>query len=297
MINIGLILSKDFHEKDKWNCPLSYYFVEELKRQFSCIWIEDQNDYNNNINKVNALLHISPGFSSPTIDYHSHEHLKSFMILSDFHSEQWRQEYFIKNNIRYLLTFYPSPAKYHFSDIPQSKIIDYYWAVPNNLLANKVVNNNQDYLMIFGATNHEAYETRQWCKQFDFVKSFDNSGVENKVYTKEMYFDFLYKHDAIIASGSLQDKYKMLLPKYFEILSVGALLFAQYNDDLIFAGFKDGVNCIIFNKDNFEQKAKHYLANKNEYIGIRKNGIELIRERHTTEQRVREFKNMFWEGG
>ncbi len=124
---------------------------------------------------------------------------------------------------------------------------------------------------------------------FPFVESAENSGVENKMMTDEEYFIWLSKLDAAIAAGSLDKKYRLTLPKYFEILSAGSLLFAQETDDLYLLGFKDNENCIVFNRENFELKVRNYLKNPLQYLRLREKGKNLIIERHTQSKRLEEF--------
>ena len=93
------------------------------------------------------------------------------------------------------------------------------------------------------------------------------------------------QHNPLVGDG------KEPFIKYFETVAAGALLIGQYCQDLELLGFQDGYNCIIFNKENFKKKVKKYLINKKSYLEIRKQGIRLIKERHTIEKRVDDLKD------
>ena len=71
----------------------------------------------------------------------------------------------------------------------------------------------------YGGSNSEAYKDRNWCRTFPFVESSLNSGVENKIFTDEEYFEWLSKKDAAIAAVFLDKKYRLTVPRYFEIVS------------------------------------------------------------------------------
>jgi FkbM family methyltransferase len=91
--------------------------------------------------------------------------------------------------------------------------------------------------------------------------------------------------------------YQYVLLKVFEICSVGSCLLV---DDLIVEqlnelGFRDGVNCIICNKTNMQEKIDWILdkTNLEKVNKIRKAGMDLVRSKHSTEHRAIQFNSLF----
>jgi hypothetical protein len=91
-------------------------------------------------------------------------------------------------------------------------------------------------------------------------------------------------------------KYKYILLKVFEICSVGSLLLVEdsIKVELNKLGFQDSINCIMCNKGNLESKIKWILdvRHREEIDIIRKKGMHLVRNHHTTEDRAQKFNNI-----
>lgn len=288
----GLVLDIDFHLSNKWVVALTPYWMNAIINEFNCVIIRDQKDYDEYKDVLDVIISTSPGWSAPHIEYEKEKPKLKYIIIGDPHREQAeKQQYFVKNDFSYALVHYFNPAIFHLNKISKEKILHCAWPVSDELIAKTdIINRNQDKILIFGAAEHKAYETRNWCKNFDFVENFHYSGVENKELFGSPYFRWLEQFDAAIAAGSLEKKYQLVVPKYFEIASAGCLLFAQEAEDLKLLGFKDNINCIIFNKENFEEKARDYLRNKEGYLAIREAGRNLIRERHTVSKKIEWLK-------
>jgi hypothetical protein len=146
----------------------------------------------------------------------------------------------------------------------------------------------QSTIAVFGASQGDAYELRNWCRTQPGVTSHSESGVENKVRGSVGFFDWLGGFDAVIAAGSEDPVYRLTTPKYFEAAGAGCLLFAQATDDLDRLGFIDDVNCVVFTRDTFQQQADAYRADPldQRWLRLRHAGRELIRQRHTQSQRL-----------
>lgn len=90
--------------------------------------------------------------------------------------------------------------------------------------------------------------------------------------------------------------YKYVLAKVFEICSVGSLLLVEdtIKNELNDLGFFDNINCIFCNKNNLENKLKWILNDENRYLvdNIRKSGMELVRQQHTTKKRAKMFNDI-----
>jgi len=81
--------------------------------------------------------------------------------------------------------------------------------------------------------------------------------------------------------------------KIFEITSVGSLLLVEdkISSELNKLGFYDDINCIMCNNSNLLEKIQWILNpdNRNQVDKIRKEGMELTRRSHTTDNRVSLF--------
>lgn len=289
---IGLVLDLDFHLYNKWTVALTPYRINEIINELNCVIIENQKEYDKYKEKLDVIISEIPGFSAPYLKYDAQKPKLKYLVLGDPHYEsEKKQRYFLDNGFSYILAYYYNPFLYYFKIVPPEKILYFPWSVPEELVnKNKIETHNQDSLLIFGTTSHECYETRVWCKGFDFVKSTDYSGVERKGLTGKNYFDWLRQQDAVIAAHSLASQWRHVIAKYFEIPASGCLMFAQEAEDLELLGFEDNKNCVTFNKGNFEKKAKEYLNNRKAYIPIREAGRDLILERHTLSKRINWLK-------
>ncbi|MHA1342109.1 MAG: glycosyltransferase [Promethearchaeota archaeon] len=288
---IGLVLNLDSHIINKWLAGITRYYINGIIQDFNCIIIENQKSYNKYKEELDVIIAYEPGYGCPFIKYQRGKPDLKYIQFSDPHLDVTeRLKYILNNDFSYLLVIYYNPTIYHFKNFPKEKIVHFPWAIPE-IFINKgpIKNSNQDKIMIFGQTHEKIYETRRWCEKFKFVDSMPYSAI-NKVLNDIEYFRWLQNFDAIIAAGSLNPKYRLVMVKYFEIAASGALLFAQEAEDLDLLGFKDFQNCIIFNKKNFEKKAQDFLQNREDYLKIRENGRNLILERHTLQKRIEFLK-------
>ncbi|MFX1451706.1 MAG: glycosyltransferase [Promethearchaeota archaeon] len=291
---VGYVVSLDFHLRNKWLSAVTPYRINGIMNYFPSIVIETQKDYNKYKNKLDALITTEMGWSAPIIKYNKTKPPLKYIEMSDPQKyPRKREKYFYNNHFSYVLGYYYYPTLYHMKNLPKEFLLHFPWSVPDQFVnLNEIRSATQNYLMIFGAMNSEQYETRTWCKSFEFVRVSTNSGCRNKIFSDEDFFRWLINFDAMIAAGSLDPKYQLVVPKYFEIASVGSLLFAQEAKDLPLLGFKDNKNCITFNKANFEENAKEYLEykNKDKYLIIRDAGRNLILQRHTLSKRLEFLK-------
>ncbi len=292
---LGLVIDRRFHEENRWCSATTFHLVEALKSGFDCVYIQNQRDYEEKLGDVDLLISMEPGWASPVLELTRTQALRgklagipSYIFYSDPHANKWREDYFLKNGLDYVLSFYLAPFRHHFRRIQPAQLIHFPWAIPDCWISDApIVFRGQSKICCFGGQKGEAYELRNWCRSFEFVESATNSGVENKVMSESEYIDWLQKKDAAIAAGSDSPKYRLTVPKYFEIAAAGSLLFAQQTDDLALLGFEHKQNCIIFDRSDFEQLAKEYLTNPKSYLQIRQAGRELIRQRHSLSVRIK----------
>ncbi|NVM05309.1 MAG: glycosyltransferase family 1 protein [Candidatus Helarchaeota archaeon] len=288
---IGIIFNLNSHLDNKWIVGLTKYLINTIIRELTCILIENQHDYNHYKDYLDVIIALEPGFCGPFIKYEKGKPKLKYVITYDpWVDTNVKQRYFLEASFSFILVGYYNPALFHFKNISKEKIIHFPWAIPDNFINKKQIKTpTQDYIMVFGESRTNVYETRNWCKKFDFVKSHSRSGAY-KVVTGLDYFNWLAEFNAIIAATSLKPKFRHTVAKYFEIPASGALLFAQEAEDLALLGFKDNENCIIFNKENFKQKVYDYLENKVNYVKFMENGRKLILEKHTLSKRINFLK-------
>lgn len=81
------------------------------------------------------------------------------------------------------------------------------------------------------------------------------------------------------------------IAKYMEVLACNTLLLAPSNNDLSKLGFKDEINFVECNQENFYEKAMYYLENEHERKRIAYNGYQFVYENHSNRVRVAKFIN------
>ncbi|RMG44543.1 MAG: glycosyltransferase, partial [Acidobacteria bacterium] len=298
-MRLGLVLHREFHEQGRWVSALTPRLIDELCRRHEVCWIGDQRTYEAVLGDLDALFSCEPGWAAPKLDFSRTPALRaklaeipSYITFSDPHDNRWRERYFLRSGLGFVLGYYYEPTLRHFRRLPPERLVHFPWAVPDEWIGREpIVFRGQERIACFGASRHEAYTVRNWCRTFPFVDSRANSGVENKVMTDEEYAAWLATLDAAIAAGSDDPRYQLTTPKYFEIAAAGALLFAQWTPDLARLGFEHGVNCLVFDRGSFEVLAREYLARPEEFLPLREAGRELIRRRHSLSVRLDEWEH------
>lgn len=297
-LRLGLVLDREFHVQNRWTSLTTPALVNGILDRFDIRWMRNQADYESQLGEVDVLLSFEAGWGAPKLELtrtpalrEKLKSLPSYMCYSDPHDKKWREDY-VLNGLDFVLAFYDAPTRHHFRRLPAERLVHFPWAVPDFWIGRGPIEcRGTPQLTVFGASEHEAYALRNWCRAFPFVESCANSGCENKAMTEEGYLRWLASRDAIIAAGSDDPRYRLTTPKYFEIAAVGALLFAQETDDLEGLGFRHGDNCVVFNRANFEAQARDYLRAPREYLEIRGRGRELIRRRHGLSSRLAFLEN------
>jgi FkbM family methyltransferase len=287
---LGIIVDKKFHDERKWVVYSTFNLIQGLLKTYNSVIISSQQEYEKVKDQLTACYCTFPGWSSPFIKHDiSLPYTKGF-VLSDPHHEEaqkWVPDYIHDNKIDYVLAYYYYPTIYHYPHLKE-KIVHLPWTIPDEFASPKINSYGHKNLQVFGSVNHDAYSCRRWLHKFPFVAVDNNSGCENPKLDEVNYYKWLNNFDAIIAAGSLHNKYQLVTPKYFEIANSGALLFAQFCRDLTLNGFNNN-NCIIFDTDNFVEQANEYLKNSNKYFYLKVNSQKLIQERHLTSIRVNQI--------
>lgn len=83
-----------------------------------------------------------------------------------------------------------------------------------------------------------------------------------------------------------------IFAKQLEIPATGSLLISDYCEDMMKVGFVPGKNFVVVERNNVLDKIKYYLEYSNKFVGIRKEGMEFVRENHSVKNRVRELKTV-----
>lgn len=79
------------------------------------------------------------------------------------------------------------------------------------------------------------------------------------------------------------------IAKYFEVPACNTLLLASGSQELRDLGFIDGETFVEINEHSYKQKAFYFLEHEKERLQIARRGYELVKERHTTAIRARQF--------
>ncbi|CAK8716825.1 Glycosyl transferases group 1 [Candidatus Electrothrix aarhusensis] len=295
-LRLGLILQPDFYILEKSVCAITNPLIRALTKRFQTTLIYNQETYDQHCQHVDFLLSLEPKWAAPVLDWQRVGRFRKklpacpcYVMMSDPHSEQWRESYFLTNNLDYILALYYAPTCYHFKKTPLDRICHYPWAIPDEWVStSRIEYRGQKEVTIFGASGSNAYSTRNWCRKQKGVKSFAFSGVENKEMSDSDFFQWLASFDAVVAAGSEDKKYGLTTPKYFETMAVGSLLFAQKTDDLERLGLKDNDNCIVFSEENFLKRLNEYLTDpgNQQWLQIRSLGRALIERKHTINIRL-----------
>jgi len=154
-------------------------------------------------------------------------------------------------------------------------------------------------IFISGAICKSIYPLRYYIsndnKFNNYIEKLEHPSYNNYKHNviNENYYKKLNNYLCCFVDSSI---YNYILLKVFEICSVGSLLLVTetIEDKLNELGFYNNINCIFCNKDNLLNKIKWILNddNKNDINEIRKKGMDLVRQNHTTLHRSEKFNNI-----
>jgi hypothetical protein len=284
--DIVFVTSLDFYKNKKWQvATLWHSFVKEN----NAILCGSLISYKLFFRKKRYVVSLEPKYNAPSIKFSS-SHKKAIIFLSDSHSKEWLPEYLKNNNITDILTPYKKTLLYtgYASLLNESNIHSFPWSVPSHLTDNITISLKNNEVLGFGQTGSIVYDLRDWSFNTGLLVTFDYAGSGNYKFKGDEYFRWLRENfDACVVAMSSEKLYNYTVAKFFEIPSQGLLLFAFPSVDLEDFGFVDEVNCIFVNKDNFHEKIEKYKENPQKYFEIRKNGLELIKLKHTVSERLK----------
>jgi len=295
-LRLGLILDPEFYILERSVSAVTLPLIRAMTKRFDTSVAYDQASYDRISKDVDFLVSLEPKWAAPLLSWRQRglftrtlPDCPCYVMMSDPHIEQWREDYFLRERIDFILALYLAPTLRHFRRVQTDKVVHFPWFIPEEWIPTEAVKySGQKEIAIFGAAKGDAYVLRNWCRAQPGVKSFPNSGVENKLLTDAEFFRWLAQFDATIAAGSESPEYRLTTPKYFEAAAVGSLLFAQETDDLHALGFEDAQNCVVFTQSTFASKAAAYLASPGDpsCLRIRKAGKDLMLARHTIARRL-----------
>lgn len=147
-------------------------------------------------------------------------------------------------------------------------------------------------LLLMGATFSHIYPFRHYLLQQlksdpRFVyHSHPGYGIARMGIAGESYATTISRAKIFLTCDSI---HHFPLLKYFEVLACGTLLAAPASDELIDLGFIDGQTFVAIDETNFIEKLDYFLINDYHREQIIQSGLQLIRQKHTTEIRAKEM--------
>jgi len=126
------------------------------------------------------------------------------------------------------------------------------------------------------------YKLRTMCNSLEYV---DYGKMKNKQYKFKDYPTYLAQYQAAIAATTFYPT-----QKYWEIPAAGCLTFMEITEqnDGKFLGFKDGVNSIFINENNYQKKFQEYLndSQNSKWKDIAYAGREYVMENLTNRHAI-----------
>ena len=194
-------------------------------------------------------------------------------------------------NKPYIIKMYPNINNIKSFHIPYSAVNDFF--------INIKFNNNPIKKCFVSGAGGRAYPLRNFIKTnkniINYIETLNHPSYKKHTHNiiNEKYYQMLNKYICCFTDAS---DYKYILLKVFEICSVGSLLLVEdtIKYELNKLQFYDNINCIMCNKYNMEIKIKWIFNIKNIDVvnNIRKKGMELVRNKHTTKDRSTQFNKI-----
>lgn len=225
--------------------------------------------------------------------------LRCYLITDDFHKAKERKRLinYYENYIKIFCTYkIPFLNTYN---IDKNKFYHLRHSVKDLEID---LNKNKNYKIVLSGIVGKVYPMRILFRDFVKNKTYKNLLMINHPSPKYLSVNlnssssvgdkYIYTLNEYLVGFTCCSEWGYLLKKYFEIPLAGCLLFCDLPlDSLEEIGLKDGINCIIYNKENINDKIKWILDEKNKEIidKIRENGHKLIKENHTHEKRLHEL--------
>jgi hypothetical protein len=177
----------------------------------------------------------------------------------------------------------------------RGKLIWSPWSVADSIIDSDIDwAQRQDRVLLSGNTSI-TYPFRRIIKRYastvrgqSVIDTLEHHGyraeAKAKMVTGHKYYNLLKTYKGAIAtSGKKPGHYHRA--KYMEVSACGCLPFLEYTPDLHYLGFIDGINCVIFDRLNFEAKLK--IIHTSYAAIIAHNAREMVRQRHLHSHRAK----------
>lgn len=170
------------------------------------------------------------------------------------------------------------------------------WWVPDDVVATRLPRAELFAdVHVVGAAG-PMYDLRTWAASHPLVDGFVRaSGYESGSarLDSDGYFEMLAARSAIVVAFSEDEWMRVPVAKYVEVCAAGALLIGARAHHLDEMGFRDGQNCVIFEgREDLAGRLQRFRDNPDEFVAIAARGLDLIRSRHTTSQRLRVLSDL-----
>jgi hypothetical protein len=285
--------------------------VPELINRNDCICVDDlsvgklydlYSKYENNIKSIIILLDNYGKFIYSNLDFiKSHPEINFYIHENDIHKLESKPDAFMRyfalrsilqslNNV-YILAYY----WYHYSSL-YSIQKDNLICFPRFIKEINATDMNMDIIprVLLSGSISRNYPMRSYLANLgnpnvDILKR--NAGIYGKDY-----LTYLKKYVCCFTCCS-NSSTPYIINKFFEIPFTGSLLLAYdefVKKPLKSLGFIDQENYISCDRENIKQKISWIcdIQNREEVNRIRKNGYELVRQKHTDKIRFQDLLNL-----
>ena len=288
-----LFITKDFSNNIERN---TVYFSEELDKHCDLtLWYSP-----GNIQDILKKVKLKPDFilindmkytRSPHITGLSSLKIPFGIIMHDIHyKKEERKKYIVENKVTKIFSIYRDAF---YRDFPEFK--DYmYWLphfVNTDIFKDYGLRKRHDILLMGAISN--VYPLRKKMRlYFKGRKGFKyrphpgytNVGVDS--YFGEKYAKEINRSKIFITDDSILH-YPLI--KYYEVLACKTLLLAPTSKEVEDLGFIPGVHFVAIDENTFAEKVEYYLAHEEERLKIAEAGYKMVRSKHSTAHRVRQF--------
>ncbi|MFC7394380.1 glycosyltransferase [Scopulibacillus cellulosilyticus] len=292
-----LFITKDFSQHIERS---SYYLAEELKKHTDLtLWHE-----HGYINDILRQLSFEPDFIllndfkpdyCPFIRRLGDSPIPYGIIMHDLKYKMHLRKSFIEQeNVRHIFSIYRDPFIKYFGEF-QDRMIWFPHHVPDSIFKDYSLPKTTDILMSGALWPHiypfrnKMYQVLKSHPQFKYIPhpGYQDVNEQNSdIFVGERYAKLINQSKIFLTCDSAEH---FALLKYYEVLASGTLLLAPSNPELQELGFEDGKTIVEINEENFMEKIQFYLQHDHERELIVKQGLNMVKERHTTAKRVQEI--------
>ena len=212
---LTLVMYREFHKSNRWTTAPFPYLIYALMETFSTTIVESQVEYNQSVKDADFVFVTDVGWSAPELTLDK-EVLHMAISGDPWGKPKWFQRFVEKHCIDFVLTPYPANYTVNCPATPKSKVIEFPWFVPDEIMALSKKNlstRNADVIVLGTTRPRHIYDVRAWCCQQRGVVTHPYSGVDNKKYVGIEYYRWLSKQDAIVYAMSSNPKYSAVVAK------------------------------------------------------------------------------------